>query len=883
MFRKHRINLPIFKKDKAESSSYYFSIKDLWGNQMFDHVVGSSVSCSGGILCMWNPNMFVKEQVSTCDYFVALMGTWAPTSSKLLIISVYAPQELNERRDLWDYLRTIIDRWEDQVQDLERPVTYEEVKRAVWDCAGHNNHPGQMDFLEFLRLKINSLQKQMIGLVVSSNVLQAAASLIGCSIFNCSFNYIGVKIIRRNFFMELIGSDRKLALDWLEYGSKPSKQEWWSLVSLILIVVPRRSQWQDVILAVIRFKSKEGCALKVLYKRLYALEMCKSISVAKKMGHPSLSHSFHRMPRGGVEQENYGLLAQKVADLVLPNISDSAEVPTRWLRVIPIKKKMHFLLTTLKIVYVLSTPMLELLENDTVEAIKRISKTMLWDSLESKYMMEDASSKKILDNNGSSGSNKKPKLECWKCGKTGHSKKDFRSGNKKNIASASGSRKRSKDQSQDQVQDRSILYMGDDHFTPVHGKGSVVLEFSSEKSITLFNALPKDIIPNSDEFERDDHSNDVPNVALWKEAIDDEIGSIMKNNTWVLSDLPPSYKPLGFRQKEGIDYFDTYAPVARITTIRLLLALAVIHNLMIYQMDVKTIFLNGDLEEEVYMKQQEGFVMPVDKTKKVLSLKFFMKNMGEADVILGIKIKRENKGIVITQSHYIEKILKKFNREDCSRVSTLMDPVEKLMTNTGKPVDQLEYSRAIGCLMYAMASTRPGIACAVGRFNRFTCNPSRQHWHAITRVFKYLKGTMNYGLSYVGYPLVLEGSSYASWINLVEDSSSTSGWVFLLGGALTATGKEAEWLRNLIHEIPIWPKPIAPISIHCDSAITLAKAYSQIYNGKSRHLGVRHSMIMELIMNGMRSIKFVQSQHNLANQLTKAFARDLVIKSVIGM
>ncbi|GKD20975.1 RNA-directed DNA polymerase, eukaryota [Tanacetum coccineum] len=96
---------------KAESISL-LTIKDLWGNQMFDHVVGSSVGCSGGILCMWNLNMFVKEQVSTCDYFVALMGTWAPTSSKLLIISVYAPQELNERRDLWDYLRTIIDRWE---------------------------------------------------------------------------------------------------------------------------------------------------------------------------------------------------------------------------------------------------------------------------------------------------------------------------------------------------------------------------------------------------------------------------------------------------------------------------------------------------------------------------------------------------------------------------------------------------------------------------------------------------------------------------------------------------------------------------------------------------------------------------------------------------
>ncbi|KAK2378173.1 hypothetical protein QL285_078757 [Trifolium repens] len=280
--------------------------------------------------------------------------------------------------------------------------------------------------------------------------------------------------------------------------------------------------------------------------------------------------------------------------------------------------------------------------------------------------------------------------------------------------------------------------------------------------------------------------------------------------------------------------------------------------------------------------------------------------MGEADVILGIKIKRENKGIVITQSHYIEKILKKFNYENCSPVSTPMDPGEKLMPNIGKPVDQLEYSRAIGSLMYAMISTRPDIAYAVGKLSRYTSNPSRHHWHAITRVFKYLKGTLNYGLSYMGFPSVLEGYSDASWINNVEDSSSTSGWVFLLGGgaiswaskkqtcitsstmesefvALAAAGKEAEWLRNLVYEIPIWPKPISPISIRCDSSATLAKAYSQIYNGKSRHLGIRHSMIRELIMNGVISIEFVRSQQNLADHLTKGLARDLVQKSVIGM
>ncbi|GKB95863.1 hypothetical protein Tco_0982000 [Tanacetum coccineum] len=297
-------------------------------------------------------------------------------------------------------------------------------------------------------------------------------------------------------------------------------------------------------------------------------------------------------------------------------------------------------------------------------------------------------------------------------------------------------------------------------------------------------------------------------------------------------------------------------------------------------MDVKTTFLNGDLEEEVNMKQSEGFVMP-----------------GEADVIHGIKIKRKNKGIVITQSHNIEKILKQFNREDCSPVSTPMDPVEKLMPDTGKPVDQLEYSRAIGCLMYAMTSTRPDTAYAVGRLSRFTSNPSRHHWHAITRVFKYLKGTMNYALSYVGYPSVLEAYSDVSWINHVEDSSFTSGWVFLLGGGVIswafkkqtcitnstiesefvalAAAKEVEWLRNLIHEIPIWPKPIALIFIHCDSDATLDKGYSQIYNGKSRHLGVRHNMIKELIMNGVISIEFVRSQHNLAEHLTKGLARDL--------
>nr|KAJ0228400.1 hypothetical protein LSAT_V11C100031650 [Lactuca sativa] len=429
----------------------------------------------------------------------------------------------------------------------------------------------------------------------------------------------------------------------------------------------------------------------------------------------------------------------------------------------------------------------------------------------------------------------------------------------------------------------------------------------------------------------------------------------MHNNTWGLADLPPSFKTLGckwilkrkmkvdgtidkykailviqgFRQKEGIDFFDTYAPVARISSIILLLDLAAIHNLVFHQMDVKTIFLNGDLDEEIYMKQPEGFVMPGNE-HKVYKLKKSLYGLKQApkqwhqkfdDVVLSNsfalnqankcvyrKFDTSGKGVMIClyvddmlifgtdldEVYKTKKFLSssfdmkymgeaEFNFENCSPVSTPIDPSLKLLPNKRSPVSQLEYSRAIGCLMYAMISTRPDITYAMGRLSRYTSNPSSHHWKDVSRVFKYLKGTMNYGLTYNGYPSVLEGYSDDSWINNLEDHSSTSGWVFLLGGgaiswaskkhtcitnstmesefvALSDAGKEAEWLRNLIYEILLWHKLISIISIRCDSAATLAKAYSQVYNGKSKHLGVIHNMIRELIMTGVISVEFVRTQ-----------------------
>ncbi|GJU39749.1 zinc finger, CCHC-type containing protein [Tanacetum coccineum] len=223
---------------------------------------------------------------------------------------------------------------------------------------------------------------------------------------------------------------------------------------------------------------------------------------------------------------------------------------------------------------------------------------------------------------------------------------------------------------------------------------------------------PKESLKEDDPktFKKYEKSQD---VAFWKESINDDMDSIMGNNTWVLADLPPGCKHLGykwiFKRKLKVD---GTIKKFKASTIRLLIAMASIHNLIIHQMDVKTTFLNGELDEEVYMNQLQGFIMPsnenkVDLTKELLSSSFSMKDMGEANVILGIRIKHKINGIAVSQSHYIEKVLKKFNYFDCTP----------------------------------------------WKLRQVPSNPNC--W---------------------------KGYTYASWIRNSNDNSSTSGWVFLLGG-----------------------------------------------------------------------------------------------------
>ncbi|GJR87817.1 RNA-directed DNA polymerase, eukaryota [Tanacetum coccineum] len=91
-----------------------FTVKTLWGNFSFDFAFSPSVGSSGGILCVWDPRVFVKDNVSISDSFVAIRGTWIPSSTKLLLISVYAPQDVSARRSLWEYIGHLIEQWDSE-------------------------------------------------------------------------------------------------------------------------------------------------------------------------------------------------------------------------------------------------------------------------------------------------------------------------------------------------------------------------------------------------------------------------------------------------------------------------------------------------------------------------------------------------------------------------------------------------------------------------------------------------------------------------------------------------------------------------------------------------------------------------------------------------
>ncbi|GJS45946.1 retrovirus-related pol polyprotein from transposon TNT 1-94 [Tanacetum coccineum] len=264
----------------------------------------------------------------------------------------------------------------------------------------------------------------------------------------------------------------------------------------------------------------------------------------------------------------------------------------------------------------------------------------------------------------------------------------------------------------------------------------------------------------------------------------DELGGILKNKARLVA--------RGYRQEEGIDFEESFAPVARLEAIRIFLAFAAHKNMVVYQMDVKTTFLNGNLREEVYVSQPDGFVDPdnpnhVYKLKKAL---YWLKQVPRACP----------RGIFINQSKYALESLNKYGFDSCDIVDTPMVEKSKLEEDKeGKAVDLSYYHGMIGTLLYLTAS-RPDLQFAICMCARYQARPTKKHLHAVKRIFRYLRGTVNQGLWYPkDSSITLTAFTDADHAGCQDTRHSTSGSMQFLGDRLVSWSSKRQKKRYDIH------------------------------------------------------------------------------------
>jgi hypothetical protein len=159
----------------------------------------------------------------------------------------------------------------------------------------------------------------------------------------------------------------------------------------------------------------------------------------------------------------------------------------------------------------------------------------------------------------------------------------------------------------------------------------------------------------------------------------------------------------GYAQVASLDFEETFAPMARLESIRILLAYAAHQSFRLFQMDVKSAFLNGPIKEEVYVEQPPGF----EDDSRVMMQKFEMSMMGEMTYFLGFQVKKLKDDTFISQMKYTQDLLKRFGMKVAKPANTTMGIDGHLDLNKGgKSVDQKAYRSMIGSLLYLCASTQ---------------------------------------------------------------------------------------------------------------------------------------------------------------------------------
>ncbi len=276
-----------------------------------------------------------------------------------------------------------------------------------------------------------------------------------------------------------------------------------------------------------------------------------------------------------------------------------------------------------------------------------------------------------------------------------------------------------------------------------------------------------------------------------------------------------------------------------------------------------------------------------------------MKDLGDAEYCLGIQIQydRHNNSMLLHQTKYLTNLLQKYGMQDCKVVSSPQDPNTRLLKNDGDPVYKEKYQALIGSLTYAVTSTRPDLAQALGSVNQFCANPGEDHWTATKQILRYIKGTVNYGIHFDGNKqngINLKGYVDADWGTNPNKRKSQSRYIFFLCGGIISwvskkqpivtlssteaeyiaasfSSQEAIWLRLLLKDLHAEQQNATVINEDNQGSIVLCK--NPKYLSRTKHIDVKFHFIREKTDNWEIKLEYCCSEKMIADALTKLLGK----------
>ncbi|KOM28000.1 hypothetical protein LR48_Vigan477s002700 [Vigna angularis] len=282
----------------------------------------------------------------------------------------------------------------------------------------------------------------------------------------------------------------------------------------------------------------------------------------------------------------------------------------------------------------------------------------------------------------------------------------------------------------------------------------------------------------------------------------------------------------------------------------------------------------------------------ITQLKNHLFNHFQTKDLGRLKYFLGIEVAQSKDGVIISQRKYALDILEETGLTNCKPIDSPMDPNQKLMRDQGELFSDPErYRRLVGKLIY-LTITRPDLSYPVGVVSQFMQNPHVDHWNAVLRILRYIKGSPGQGLLYENKGNTrIEGYCDADWAGSPIDRRSTTGYCVLLGGNLVSwkskkqnvvarSSAEAEyrsmalttcelvWIRQLLQELKFCENE--QMKLYCDNQAALHISSNPVFHERTKHIEIDCHFIREKLLSKELVTEFVNSNEQLGDILTKS-------------